>query len=382
MRNKILRNHESTKMKVLLVNFDKGWGGGQEQLKSLSLEIATKRCFPHFIVRPESPSAHNFSALGFPVSTFFGPKQNYLRQIFDIARLLRREQFDIVMATREHDLVRIVLAWKLAFPFIKHGKLIVCYHTATRRKQLFLGIADAVLCVSSFIRNNLLDSNPGIVQPIAIIPNGIPITGAPSSEKFTEARQRRFFHGLDFPLIGMVGAFFKNQVELIEIIPLLKREFPSIKIALIGDDTDPGLTGPIKAKARLFGVTDSLIFTGKVPHEQMADLYFDLDLTVSTFRNEGFGLIHLESLAAGTPVVAYNKGGQVDIFKGNNTGTLVEGGAEQFSAAVADLLREKEKRFAMGREGVDLVLSSFSIKKMGQDYIDFFTGLIYNTHQY
>lgn len=299
-----------------------------------------------------------------------------------MAALFRREQFDIVMITREHDLIRTVLAWKLAFPFAKRGKLVMSYHTATKRKQPFLGVADAVVCVSTFIRNRLIAGNSNIVAPITILPNGIPLTGKPSAEKFTTGRQRRFFHGIDFPLIGMVGAFFKNQVELIEIIPLLKREFPAIKIALIGDDTDPGLTGPIKSKARLLGVTDSLIFTGKVPHEQMADLYFDLDLTVSTFRNEGFGLIHLESLAAGTPVVAYNKGGQVDIFKGNNAGTLVEGGTEQFSAAVANLLREKEKRFSMGREGVDLVLSSFSIKKMGQDYIDFFTGLIYNTHQH
>jgi len=365
-------------MKVLLVNFDNGWGGGQEQLKSLALQLVGDGCSPHFLCRTGSPSAHNFTSLGFPISTFFAAGEGFLRAIRDIAALFRRERFDIVMVTREHDLLRTVLAWKLAFPFGKRGKLVMCYHTATARKQLFLGAADAVVCVSSFIRDRLLAGNPRIVSPIAILPNGIPVPGEPSVEKFTVGRQRRFFHGAGFPLIGMVGAFFKNQGELIEIIQLLKREFPSIKVALVGDDTDAGLTGPIKEKAELLGVADSLIFTGKVPHERLADVYFDLDLSVSTFRNEGFGLVHLESLAAGTPVVAYNEGGQVDIFKGNDAGVLVDGGPAQFAAAVAGLLRDHERRFAMGREGVNLVQSTFSVATMGRSYLEFFAGLTGN----
>ena len=362
-------------MKVLFVNFDKGWGGGQEQLKSLSLELAGQGCSIHFLCRTESPSAHNFTALGFPVSTFFATGEGFLRAVRSIAALFRRERFDIVMVTREHDLLRTVLAWKLAFPFGKRGKLVMCYHTATARKQLFLGVADAVVCVSTFIRDRLLAGNPRIVSPIAILPNGIPVPGEPSAEKFTAGRQRRFFHGEGFPLIGMVGAFFKNQGELIEIIPLLKGEFPSVKVALVGDDADPGLTGPIKEKARRLGAADSVIFTGKVPHERLADVYFDLDLSVSTFRNEGFGLVHLESLAAGTPVVAYNEGGQVDVFRGNGAGVLVDGGPVQFAAAVAALLRGHERRFAMGHEGVDLVRSSFSLATMGRGYLDFLLKL-------
>ncbi len=362
-------------MKVLLVNFDKGWGGGQEQLKSLSLELAGQGCSIHFLCRTGSPSARDFLALGFPVSTFFSAGEGLLRSVRGTAALFRRERFDIVMVTREHDLLRTVLAWKLAFPFWKRGKLVMCYHTATARKQLFLGAADAVVCVSSFVRERLLAGNPRIVSPIAILPNGIPVIAPPSAEKFTVGRRRRFFHGAGFPLIGMVGAFFKNQGELIEIIPLLKREFPSIKVALVGDDTDAGLTGPIKERAAYLGVSDSVIFTGKVPHERLADIYFDLDLSVSTFRNEGFGLVHLESLAAGTPVVAYNEGGQVDIFKGNDAGILVDGGPAQFAEAVAGLLRDHERRFAMGREGVTLVKERFSEATMGERYNAFLNKL-------
>lgn len=348
-------------------------------MKSLALDLTKKGIVTHILCRAESPSAGIFSVMGLQVWDLWNASRSYPMTIMAVASMLRREKFDIVMVTREHDLIRTVLAWKLAFPFGNRGKLVICYHTATTRKQLFLKTADSVLCVSSFIRDKLLAANPWMASPVTVIPNGIPISGEPPAEKFTDGRPRRFFHDTGFPLIGMVGAFFKNQVELIEIIPALKREFPAIKVALIGDDTDPGLTGPIREKTRLLGVEDSLIFTGKIPHERLPDIYFDLDLSVSTFRNEGFGLIHLESLSAGTPVVAYNEGGQVDIFKGNDTGILVEGGTEQFYAAVAGLLRDNDKRFAMGRMGADLVKSSFSIEKMAENYIDFFTGLIGGT---
>jgi glycosyltransferase involved in cell wall biosynthesis len=173
----------------------------------------------------------------------------------------------------------------------------------------------------------------------------------------------------------MVGAFFKNQTELVEIIPLLKLEFPLIKVALVGDDSDAGLTGPIKEKAKRLGVLDSVIFTGKVVHEQLADIYFDLDLTVSTFRNEGFGLIHLESLSAGTPVVCYNEGGQRDIFEGTNAGLLVDGGTSEFASVIINLLKDHQKRFEMGRTGVELVKTKFSAKVMATRYSEFFINL-------
>jgi glycosyltransferase involved in cell wall biosynthesis len=117
-------------------------------------------------------------------------------------------------------------------------------------------------------------------------------------------------------------------------------------------------------------VTANLVLTGKLPHERMPDLYSDFDLTVSTFRNEGFGLIHLESLAAGTPVVCYNEGGQRDIFEGEEAGLLVDGGVREFAAAVIELLKDHERRFMLGRAGVELVRTRFSAEAMAARYLE------------
>lgn len=362
-------------MKILLVNNDKGWGGGQQHLLLLAEELQRLGCFPHFLCRSGSPSAKNYASLGFPVWPLWGAGNSIFRSIRKTADLFRRENFDVVVVAREHDLFRTVVARKLSYPFRMQGRLVMSFHTATCKKQLFLGSVDAVICVSSYIRGKLRAANKKIAAPITVIGNGIPVNDGPDVEKFSLQRKRRYFPSGDFPLIGMVGAFFKNQIELIETIPLLQQDFPGIKVALIGDDSDPGLTGPLLERARQLGVTDNLIITGAVPHEQISDVYHDLDLSVSTFRNEGFGLVHLESLSAGTPVVAYDEGGQVDIFRGTDAGILVSGGPESFAAAVTGLLQDHERRFAMGRAGFRLVKSKWTVQEMGREYAALFRHL-------
>jgi glycosyltransferase involved in cell wall biosynthesis len=363
-------------MKILLVNNDKGWGGGQEHLQALAQQLAELGCCPHFLCRAHSPSEQRFAALGFPVAAFPCGGKETLKTILKTAAFFKREKFDIVMVTREHDLFRTALSWELAFPFQKRGKFVMCYHTATKRRQLLLGIADAVVCVSSHVKDRLIAGNRAVASRTSIIGNGIAVDDAIIPEKFNSQRQRRFFHNGGFPLIGMVGAFFKNQGELLEVIPLLRQEFPTLQTIFVGDDGDHGLLAPLRTKVHDRGLSGAVLFTGKVPHERLQDIYFDLDLAVSTFRNEGFGLVHLESLAAGTPVIAYNEGGQVDILAGEEVGILVDGGVEEFAAAIACLLGDNDRRFAMGAKGHALVKRKYSVELMGRNYHSFFLRLL------
>ena len=362
-------------MNVLLINNDKGWGGGQEHLKDLIPHLESHGYCTHLLCRKGSKSETTFGKLGYRLTAVSDRKRGLWRSISQTASLLRRELFDVIMVTREHDLAVTYLAWKMAFPFCRRGRFIMCYHTATSRKQPFLNRVDAVVCISNYVLERLLSAHPALKPPVTVISNGIRIDNSISPEKFTSDRKRRFFFGCGFPLIGMVGAFFKNQIELMEVVSIVKKRFPTVTVALVGDDTDPGLTGPIVEKAEFFGVKENLIMTGKVAHDRLADLYYDFDLTVSTFRNEGFGLIHLESLACGTPVIAYNEGGQVDIFKGSDVGILVEGGADSFAVAVTESLVDEDRRYVMGRCGVDLVRSCFTVAVMSESYMKLFVTL-------
>lgn len=364
-------------MKVLLINNDKGWSGGQEHLKDLALELSANGVSVHFLVRAGSKSDLRFRETGLPVHSLpgHGPL-NDAAAFCRLVRLLRRERFDIVSVNREHDLLLSALAWKTAFPLGCRGRFIVNYHIGTSRKQPLLSTADAVVCISRHVRDKLCIANPVAVGKTVILYHGIELPAEPAADKFRPERERRFFRGESFPLIGMLGEFWKNQLELVEAVPFLKQEFPGLKVAFVGDNSDQGLVGPVLDRIRRLGLEDSFIFTGRIPRERIPEVFYDFDLSVSTHRNEGYGIVHLESLAAGTPLVAFNEGGLVDILLGEDVGILVDGGPREFAAAVAGLLRDHERRFAMGRRGYRLVAERYSRPAMGARYLDFYRSLL------
>lgn len=363
-------------MKLLLINNDKGWGGGQEYLKDLAAQLRKSGVDVHFVVRAGSLSAERFARLDFPVHAMPHHGLRDIQALLNLALILRRERFDIISINREHDIFMTVLARRLAFPFASAGMLLMSYHIGIGRRQHFLGAMDAIICVSEHVRSRLLQFHPDVAAKTRVLHHGIGFPASPGADKFSAGRARRFFHGVTFPLIGMVGAFWKNQGELVDCIPLLERRFPGIKVAFVGDNTELPLAVPLMEKIKRMGLEMGVIFTGKVPREKVADIFFDLDLSVTTHRNEGFGIVHLESLAAGTPVVCYNEGGQVDIFRGEDVGVMVDGGPGEFAAAVTDLLVDEERRFAMGKRGRELVERSYSLRAMGEKYLEFYRELL------
>lgn len=365
-------------MKILLINNGKGWSGGQEHLKDLAMELRNNGVEVHFLVREDTVNETRFAELGFTVHLMpYKYGWNTAKAFFRLVATLRRERFDIVSINREHDLALTVLAYRCAFPFgSPSSRLMMSYHLPTDHYQLFLSAVDAIACISEHVQTKLLRILPAMADRTSILYYGIALPPSPDATKFSIDRPRRYITNRPFPVIGMVGEFWKNQIELIEMLPVLKQDFPGITVAFIGNNTARSLVEPLEVRARELGVEENVIFTGLVPRQQIQDVFYDLDLSVTTHRNEGFGIVHLESLAAGTPVVAYNEGGFVDIFKGEDVGILVDNGIAEFAAATVTLLKDNPRRFAMGARGYELVQSRYSTQAMGRTYLDFYRHLL------
>jgi glycosyltransferase involved in cell wall biosynthesis len=94
---------------------------------------------------------------------------------------------------------------------------------------------------------------------------------------------------------------YKGIDEVLEVLPLLVQEKPNLKYLIAGDGHD---RRRLECKAVALGVPQNVIFAGYVSEEEKADHYRLADAFVMPGRGEGFGIVYLEAMACGIPVVA------------------------------------------------------------------------------
>ncbi len=90
-------------------------------------------------------------------------------------------------------------------------------------------------------------------------------------------RERRILKGRKYPVIGMVGELWKNQEELIDATVALKEVFPDITVAIVGG----GGTEHLEKKIAEYGLEKNVVLPGRIPRNQIPDLFYDFDLSVS-----------------------------------------------------------------------------------------------------
>jgi len=153
----------------------------------------------------------------------------------------------------------------------------------------------------------------------------------------------------------------KGAAVSIEALNLL----PGAELVVVGGppadrlDDDPEVRR-LRGLAREAGVADRVGFTGGVPSEEVPPLLRSADVVVCPADYEPFGIVPLEAMACGRPVVASAVGGQLDTIADPGTGRLVPPrDPEALARAVADLLADPAAREACGAAGRRRVLSRY-----------------------
>ncbi|MGN6758442.1 MAG: glycosyltransferase [Thermomicrobiales bacterium] len=117
------------------------------------------------------------------------------------------------------------------------------------------------------------------------------------------------------------------------------------RLVIVGGDLTPAGLGDdlarIHAQAAAKGIADGITFAGSQPHERLPEYYHAADLVVVPSRYESFGLVAVEGMACGTPVVASRVGGLPYTVEDGINGFLMPYGAvDQLAAASAHVLRD------------------------------------------
>ena len=160
----------------------------------------------------------------------------------------------------------------------------------------------------------------------------------------------------------------KGHAVLLRALPSVLREFPQLKVALVGDGN---LRGDLETQADALGLSPSVRFVGF--QSNMADWYALANLMVLPSFFEGLPLVAIESLAAGCPVVATAVDGTPEVVVDGVTGLTVPPGAPaQLAEAICLMLRDPETRQALAHRGRDFVVSEFNLAKQVRQTADLY----------
>jgi len=167
----------------------------------------------------------------------------------------------------------------------------------------------------------------------------------------------------------------KSVSSLIQMLADMRS--PAIKLVVIGDGP---LLEELRAQALRLCVDEQVRFAGFVSDQQKVDLLNVADLYVSTSQHEGFGLVFLEAMAAGLPVVCYDFGGQSDFLQDGVTGALLPlNDLRRFQEACEHLLEDAPRRATVRAENLRRVESYF-IDTCARRYEELLASVVSGQH--
>jgi glycosyltransferase involved in cell wall biosynthesis len=235
-----------------------------------------------------------------------------------------------------------------------------------------LHIFDRIIAVSEGIKRFAEQAGKLPKEKISRIYYGI---DAPAL-KPDKGRDIREEFGIDkgAPLIGCVGRLTeqKGHRYLIQAAKKVVEKFPEAKFLIVGKG---GLEKKLRRLAGNLGLNSHIIFTGF--RKDVYSIIDSLNLMVMPSVWEGLGLVLLEAMAMGKPVVAANTGGIPEIVQDGKTGILVKpGDADSLARAISRLLEEVALARKMSDTARLSVQEKFSIGRMVGAIDKIYNGLI------
>ncbi|MDD2365354.1 MAG: glycosyltransferase family 4 protein [Desulfuromonadaceae bacterium] len=365
-------------MKLFTVNNARKVSGCEENQLDLARWFRDERGDETvFLVREMSDLGDRADAEGFKVKRVFSDGLGRIKTPFAIAETIKDEQPDIISVNREHNIYATWIGIQLARPFLKETPLAVAvFHSPTGRRYPLLNKFDGVICTSEYTGESFFQNNQGLRERTKIIPYGTLLPLVDQDAKENDSRPKRIFKNLRSPLVGMIGDLWKNQSQLIDVANMLRSEHPELTFVVVGAGSDE-IVAELKSKVVRLGLQDRFIITGRVERSKIPDLFFDLDISLSTYTHEGFGIVHIESLAAMTPLIAYNSGGIREIIRYGG-GILVDGNTDEFAAAISELISDSCKRRTLGRKGRQVVEKYFTMEIMCRNHHEYYDNILKN----
>lgn len=353
-------------MRIAMINNSRGWGGAEQVMLLLSSGLRAQGHEVTVFLREGAATVEPFRQAGFTVFPIQWKGVQIFRGLARLVRMIRRERIDLIHVHRNHDLP----AGKVASLAAGIPLLLTQHCQLGSTSSWIINLADKIVAVSHFIGDDMIARFPVLNSKVQVIHNGIDLTPFTTPQPGYWDRVPAVAGSQ--PLLGVIGFFYKNQEELIELLPRIREKLPLVKLIIIGrDDAKQKI---LEQLAQERGVADAVYFPGKIPHAEIGDAMADLDLNVSAFRREGCALNVIESLAVGTPFVGYRAGSYPELVIDGETGMLADT-QEDLVRIIVQLFGHPERVCNMREKARKDAFLRFSMNRMIDRYKDTYQNI-------
>jgi glycosyltransferase involved in cell wall biosynthesis len=285
--------------------------------------------------------------------------------IVKIIRVCFKENIQVIIANSGREYWPAALAAKIA-----GTKVVFVRHQMDRLKKttcwLVNNYVDRVVTVSGAVKDALVES--GIShKKIEVIYNSIALERF-SPDKIARDAVRREL-GIDNHniVIGTAGKLNqgKGVFDLLSAVHRLMATYPNVRLMFVGDGSEKT---KLEKETQRLSMNDKVIFPGV--RDDMERIYAAMDVFIlpSTCR-EAFGMVLIEAMAMGKPVIATPVGGIPEIVNDEVNGILVPPhNPDAIAQAIARYIEDGTFSKKIAREGRKLIEQKFSDKAMGDSF--------------
>lgn len=238
--------------------------------------------------------------------------------------LIKNKKFDLVICGHINLISIAYVAAK-----VSRSKLILYSHGIEvwkepkgYLKRLFSKKVDAVITVSDFSKNKIASWIKN--KPVTVLPNMIDLARfSPGAGDQLFVKRHQLQNKKTILTLARLDQAerYKGIDEVLELIPNLIKKYANLVYLIAGKGND---SARLQKKVERLGICDHVRFLGYIPESEKVGLYRSVDLFVMPGWGEGFGLVYLEALACGVPVIGSKLDGSRDALLNGRLGELVD----------------------------------------------------------
>jgi len=316
----------------------------------------------------------------FSVCGIFGLLFRILTSVISMRRLLRDRTVDVVHSNTVAVLSGAIWAWWKRVPHVWHVHEII---TEPRAAVWFFAMSlqiasEKIVCVSYAVKEWIIRARPDLEKRISVIWNGTEDKDT-QGDGYPECKQP-VSDSNDDVVVALVGRInrWKGQRLLVEAASKLwEQSIRNIQFLIVGS--------PPPGQEHFLDALNNTINSSPA-HEKITVMDYREDIkciwqscdiaVVPSEEPEPFGLVALEAMASGKPVVASNHGGLKEIVEDGETGILIEPrNADALASAITRLSKDTILREKMGNRGKYVLQEKFSMSKFITSFTELFNSV-------